>query len=268
MPDKTLEPSSTIMTTDHDILDPTETDQSELNIDPETVTQWVDKTLPVPHQASVDALAAKFSSLKKYAEDADCMSVLLKESFKPEITAPANTLARVLQTIEKEESGKKHAPLPLPAAVQAENAASPSSRIVPSPEHEADFPTVPLSAEPFVIEFPECKKSMPAYLMPIAALLFLCALVGSILKFEWEKDEQKAMANSDPAEEERLPTNRRAQTMANGGDPHSRQNSKAHMTSYELLKESAEDNSEDKKDGEKDEQKKEEEKVKSTTDAP
>lgn len=239
------------MNTDPDILDPTETDRSELIIDPETITQWVDKELPTPHMASVDTLSEKFPSLKHYGKDAENIRALLQESFKPTITAPANTLSRVLSSIKEEE---ETSPTQDKTDTPAPALSTPSQ-----PEMEMDFPA-PAPA-PFVIEFPVSpKKKKNLYLMPAAALLFLMALVGAIIHSEMQKDEEKRLAAETETHSEKdnnVRKDRKTLIMSTDPlNPHSEQRKNSpNLANYDLTKDaldSQKDKEKDKDDPEKD----------------
>ena len=211
------------MTTKRDILDPT-TDQDDLIIDAETVTQWVDNTLSTPHAASVDHLASKFPCLKEYEEDSQKIRDLAEQAFKPSIEAPSNTLARVLKAIKEEQKDK-----PAPSVSPADSQPSPET-----PQPEAPVEEQKANDSPFILTFPEAKKKTP-YLWPIAALLFLVAFIGSIVHQEQSSDKDATLANT-PSEisGQSIKKTRKAIIMSSDNDPHSARNKTTHLTNYNL----------------------------------
>lgn len=175
-------------------MDPTETDQSELIIDPENITQWVDNALPTPHKISIELLAKKFPSLNEYEADVKEIRSLIKEACPPRIMAPANTIGRVLQFIQEEGSGIPVTPVP---CSEDHSVAKGSSTVSISVPASKDHPTVEghhLSL-PFKIEFPQKSKKGSRYLFPIAALLLLTALVASIMIIE--NNSEHHLANKE-----------------------------------------------------------------------
>lgn len=164
-------------------MDPTETDQSELIIDPENITQWVDNALPTPHKISIELLAKKFPSLNEYDADVKEIRSLIKDACPPRIVAPANTICRVLQSIQEEESGIPVTPVP---CFDNDFVAKGTSTVSISIPANKDHPTVEGHhlSQPFKIEFPQKSKKGSRYFFPIAALLLLTALVASIMIIE------------------------------------------------------------------------------------
>lgn len=81
-------------------IDPTDTDNSDLIIDPATITEWVDGELTPYHKENVDRLAEKFTELKSYKEDVSFLRELLKETHSKEIAAPAHTVLHVLNALD------------------------------------------------------------------------------------------------------------------------------------------------------------------------
>lgn len=233
------------MSTDHTPLDPTETDQSDLIIDPESITQWVDGTLPSPHKMSVDKLATKFPVLTKYKQDAEKLSALFHEAFSTEIVAPAHTVCRVMAALKK-ETGVEHAPQDADCREKTTRLTAEASP-AETPENapaEAEAPHAPHKKEeaaaldtPFVIHFPEQHKKVPRYLLPAAALLFLMALVGSIIHSERSTTQDEALAQKERHTRNLFPfTLKRHRSMDAGPhDPHSpgAPESRAHLTIYD-----------------------------------
>lgn len=234
------------MTTKRDISDPT-TDQDDLIIDTETVTQWVDHALSVPHTASVDSLAAKFPCLREYGEDAEQIRSLTQKAFTPDIKAPAHTLAHVLKAIREEQGPANADDSP---TLTEEPKGGPSSH-----QQEEDTSTTDIAEAPFILEFPPEKKQKMPYLWPIAALIFLMALVGSIIHHEHNRDMESAIVSTPEKDTSPVKKSRKAIMMSSETDHHSPENRKTHLTNYNL---SPQDNHADSND----EKKKEEEKKK------
>lgn len=193
-------------------MDPTETDQSELIIDPENITQWVDNALPTPHKISIELLANKFPSLNEYEADVMEIRSLIKEACPPLIVAPANTIGRVLQSIQEEERGIPVIPVPCSEDNSASKGTSTVSISTPA---NKDHPTVEGHhlSQPFKIEFPQKSKKGSRYLFPIAALLLLTALVASIMIIENNSEHHLAKKEAPQPSSSTPQRDRRAEIM-------------------------------------------------------
>lgn len=242
-------------------MDPTETDQSELIIDPENITQWVDNALPTPHKISIELLANKFPSLNEYEADVKEIRSLIKDACPPLIVAPANTIGRVLQSIQEEERGIPVTPVP--CSEDNSTAKGTSTVSIPIPANK-DHPTVEghhLSL-PFKIEFPQKSKKSSRYFLPIAALLLLTALVASIMIIENNSEHHLANKEENQPSTPTPQRDRRAEIM---GSPAPAPHVKKGLPNVQL----ANDNhhAAPHPDEEKDEEAKKKENEKSNTDS-
>lgn len=169
-------------------LDPTKTDLSELIIDPEAITQWVDGTLPTPHKMAVELLAKKFSSLNDYDRDVQEIRTLMQESFSTRITAPAHTACKVLMAIngqtatesapcleskDERKEEKTTDKTEIPALDAPQKAVLPAS-VKNRHSHSLD-------SLPFEIKFPQKTRKRNRYILPVAAVFLLSLLIGVIV---------------------------------------------------------------------------------------
>lgn len=183
---KTFVTSFTKMNTEP--LDPTKTDLSELIIDPEAITQWVDGKLPTPHKMAVELLAEKFSSLNTYERDVQEIRTLMQESFSPRITAPAHTACKVLMAINgqtAEESmlchESKDSRKDTGITNKAKISTSEATQDAILPASVKSHSPRSLDSLPFEIQFPQKTRKRNRYILPVAAVFLLSLLVGAIV---------------------------------------------------------------------------------------
>lgn len=186
-------------------IDPTDVEKSSVIIDPETITQWVDKKLLPLQQKSVDILAEKFPCLKDYKEEVEKYSALLKKNYPSEIQAPAHTVLRVMQAIEEEEkavfpSQKETSQTDEKSLVEAQKTELSSCVDASKTTLTQPFshPTHPFQ---FNIDELQVKKS-PKYILPIAAILLLGGLIMSVVLIDTNKEasSEEFAENSDQEE--------------------------------------------------------------------
>ena len=188
-------------------LDPTLTEESSLIIDPETLTQWVDRSLPIPQLKSTDSLSEKFDCLALYQKEASTLSALLKEHFSPEIEAPAHTICKVMSLLDEEEN--------MPLLEQADQPSEPSLPLAETATLES-APEPQTLSHPFLINLEELKpkRKTPHYFFPVAALFLLSGIVASILLFDERKDaDSLAQEKNHPAQQNKKLSTSRSRSM-------------------------------------------------------
>lgn len=194
-------------------IDPTDVETSSVIIDPETITQWVDKKLSLPHQKSIDILAEKFSCLKNYKKDVEEYSALLKKNYPSKIQAPAHTVLRVMQAIEEEEkdvfSSQKDTlqtdEESLVEIQKSELSSLAENKNASCVDVSKAAPTQPFfhPTHPFQFNIDELQvKKSPKYILPIAAILLLGGLIMSVVLIDANKQasSEKFVEESDQEE--------------------------------------------------------------------